>query len=636
MKLKAAVLVSVGLSILLVSSQPAGAKWWMASHGGGEADHGTTIQPTPDGGYVVAGKTFSFGVVNGALWVVKLDPAGQVEWQTVYGDPGTGEEGENAYIRVTPDGGYVVASSTTSFGEYWKIWVLRLGADGSVVWQKTYRDSPNHARLVSIEPTRDRGFIVLGQVDNATTAEDLWLLKLDAGGNVVWGTAHDAGASDFGLRLRKLARGGYIVASNTRNGQATIPSVWKLDDTGAVAWHTAFCSTGSDDECSFESYWPTSVLPTSDGGVFLAGYARGLPGFSLGWDDMWAARLDAGGAVVWHRIYGTAGHDRVHAAAETADGHFILAGESDALRAGAGNDGVLMALDGDGGVLWAKVYGGAAGDGFARDILPSREGFTVVGTSASFHDPAWRWDAEVWVVKVGPDGECPDCPHVEVVDPDVVDVAWKMKPQTLATRSLTGTVEDTDADVTDSDGASLDICYYGHDLAVTKVVARGSVVAASPVTAPVSVEIQNRSSHDETVDPAALGDGTSTGLVRLSVSVEDDDGEGCAPAIVALDAAANARTFARGPVVLRPKKKLKVYYQVTYDCTAPLPRTGRDATRGDYGHTATVHHEALDGAADDHPDDDTCPRSATLVDPLPDGTIRDGGCAAELTDVVSD
>lgn len=89
--------------------------------------------------------------------------------------------------------------------------------------------------------------------------------------------------------------------------------------------------------------------------------------------------------------------------------------------------------------------------------------------------------------------------------------------------------------------------------------------------------------------------------------------------------------------VLNPKKKLKVFYQVTYNCTAALPKDTGDSTRGDYSHTATVYHEVLDGKADDHPEDDTCPRNVTPpyeIDPLPDGAIKDKGCAPELTDVV--
>ena len=59
-----------------------------------------------------------------------------------------------------------------------------------------------------------------------------------------------------------------------------------------------------------------------------------------------------------------------------------------------------------------------------------------------------------------------------------------------------------------------------------------------------------------------------------------------------------------------------------------------DATPGDYSYTATVHHEAVDGKPDTHPDDDVCPRSALRIDPNPDGTINDKGCVAKMTNVL--
>jgi hypothetical protein len=174
-----------------------------------------------------------------------------------------------------------------------------------------------------------------------------------------------------------------------------------------------------------------------------------------------------------------------------------------------------------------------------------------------------------------------------------------------------------------------------HDLAVVKVAAPQVAKAASPVTKSVQVQIQNRSTHNETVAAADLGNGGTTGLVRLDVSVVDDDGEGCQPATVALDSAKNDKTFAKGPKVLKPKAKLTIYYLVTYNCTAAKPQDKVDSTPGDYSHVASVHHDVLGGTADVHTADDTCPRSVTPpfeIDPNPDGSIKDKGCGAKKAD----
>jgi len=173
-----------------------------------------------------------------------------------------------------------------------------------------------------------------------------------------------------------------------------------------------------------------------------------------------------------------------------------------------------------------------------------------------------------------------------------------------------------------------------HDLAVVKITGKATVKGAAPATAGVAVKIQNRSDHSETIDSSDLGNGVSTGLVRLSVSVADDDDESCNAADVVLDSAKNAALFAGGAKLLKPKKKLTVSYLVTYECSNVQPLNRSDPSRGDYNYVATVFHDVLDGNADDHAADDTCPHAALPgnrdANPPPKG-VKDKGCGAKIT-----
>lgn len=97
------------------------------------------------------------------------------------------------------------------------------------------------------------------------------------------------------------------------------------------------------------------------------------------------------------------------------------------------------------------------------------------------------------------------------------------------------------------------------------------------------------------------------------------------------------------PLILKSKGKLNVFFDVTFDC-ANDPAKG--AGHQDFRYIATVHHEAIDGVADVHPDCDICPRAPLPggVDPNPNGKIKDKGCGTKqpsgqlggdvLTDVV--
>lgn len=174
-----------------------------------------------------------------------------------------------------------------------------------------------------------------------------------------------------------------------------------------------------------------------------------------------------------------------------------------------------------------------------------------------------------------------------------------------------------------------------HDLAVVKMTANATVKGPGPVTAGVAVEIQNRSDHPEVIDSGDLGNGVSSGLVRLNVTVVDPGNvEVCQPAGVVLDAAKNTALFSAGAKVLKPKKLMTVNFLVAYNCTSPQPLNKADLTRGDYQYVATVHHDALDGNADGHSDDDACPHDALPgnLDPNPPlNGVKDRGCGGKIT-----
>jgi hypothetical protein len=171
-----------------------------------------------------------------------------------------------------------------------------------------------------------------------------------------------------------------------------------------------------------------------------------------------------------------------------------------------------------------------------------------------------------------------------------------------------------------------------HDLAVTSITAPASVLGPGPVNGAVKVTIQNRGDHSESIAVANLGNGVTTGLVLLSVTKLDDN-EDCRPAGVALDATKNAALFGSGSAVVSPGKTVTVNFLVTFNCPGALPKNAADSTPADYSFSATVYHDALDGTADVHREDDVCPRDALpgSFDPLPPpkGT-SDKGCGAKL------
>jgi hypothetical protein len=160
----------------LLHAQPAPSIEWQKSFGGSDEDHPTAIQPTADGGFIVAGYTESYdgdvSANNGEsdYWVIKLDASGNLTWEKNFG----GSSYDSPWdIRQTADGGYVVTGGSSSndgdvsgnhTGDYYypyDFWVIRLDATGNLIWQKCLGGNYDDYGF-SIRQTTDGGFITAG------------------------------------------------------------------------------------------------------------------------------------------------------------------------------------------------------------------------------------------------------------------------------------------------------------------------------------------------------------------------------------------------------------------------------------------------------------------------------------------
>jgi len=312
---------------------------WAKTYGGPGWDEAHSIQQTTDGGYIVAG-WIAFGASYTDIWVLKLDPNGDVQWQKTYGGPNW----DMAYsIQQTSDGGYIVAGMTQSFGAgYPDIWVLKLDPNGDVQWQKTY-GGPYDDRTFSIQQTADGGYIVAGNTGSFAPAGyiDIWVLKLDPNGNVQWQKTYGGPGAhwDMAYSIQQTSDGGYIVAGETASFGAGDYDLWvlKLDSNGNVQWQKTYGGP----------YWDIaySIQQTADGGYIVAGWTAS---FGAGLSDLWVLKLDPNGDVQWQKTYGGPDWDFAYSIQQTTDGGYIVAGLTYSFGAGFSDLWVLK-LDANGG-----------------------------------------------------------------------------------------------------------------------------------------------------------------------------------------------------------------------------------------------------------------------------------------------
>ena len=125
-----------GYDIFLVKADKYGALVWQKTIGGTDWDFANSLQQTLDGGFIIAGSTYSYGYGNADGYVVKTDASGNISWSKTFG--GANDDEFKSVIQ-TADGGYALAGYTKSYGDLnGDAWVFKLLANGDSSWSKKY------------------------------------------------------------------------------------------------------------------------------------------------------------------------------------------------------------------------------------------------------------------------------------------------------------------------------------------------------------------------------------------------------------------------------------------------------------------------------------------------------------------
>lgn len=368
---------------------------WIVIYGGNADDRAYSIQQTSDGGYIVAGSTESFGEKNYDCLILKLHSDGSIDWQKSYG--GNGYDQARS-IQQTLDGGYIVAGSTESFGKKNQdLWILKLNCDGTVVWQKSYGGQhKDYAR--SIHQTADYGYVVAGTTWSFSKGKsDVWVLKLKFDGTIDWQKTYGGNGYDQACSLHQTSDGGYVITGMTKSFGAQDHDFWvlKLNSNGTIIWQKAYGGFYTD--------YGRSIQQTRDMSFIVAGWTRSFGGGDY---DCWVLKLNPDGNIAWQKIYGASGSDHANFIHQTDDGGYIVAGWTDSF--GAGNyDLWILKLKPNGAIAWQKTYGGNDMD-YAESIRQTSDGgYIVAGNTMSFGVSRVRFNP--WVLKLDANGEIHDC-----------------------------------------------------------------------------------------------------------------------------------------------------------------------------------------------------------------------------------
>jgi predicted secreted protein len=313
----------------LVKTDSNGNLEWNKTYGGPSDDTVSCIIQTSDSGFILSGLTFSFGSGGSDFWVIKTDSNGNAQWNKTYG----GQKNDFAsYIIKNVDGGYAVVGWETSFGSGGEdVWLIKIDANGNMQWNKTYGGLFNDEAFCVIQ-TSDGGYAITGDTASASNTEDAWFVKTDSNGNMQWNQTYGQTGIDAVLSVVQLNDDAYVLGGWTSSFGAGSTDAWLIKTTsnGSMLWNTTY--GGLFDDTTY------SMVKVDNGGFALAGSTRVSANASL---DFWLVKADSNGELQFNKTYGEAFDDVAYSIIQTSDKAFVLTGET-GVSANANKDALLV------------------------------------------------------------------------------------------------------------------------------------------------------------------------------------------------------------------------------------------------------------------------------------------------------
>jgi hypothetical protein len=378
--------------------------------------------PTTDGGYIVTGIVSNYLELstNGGydVWIYKFDANGSKMWQKAYG--ASFNETANDIIS-TSDGGYLIVGSTqgrdegnvTGFKGVQDLWLLKIDAQGNLLWQRTYGGT-GWEEGYGIVKTTDGNYIIVGSTQSKDgdvvsnhLLDELWLIKVDNSGNLIWQKTYGGSGFDGGRSITKSLDGGYFVlgTSTSNDGDLTknngTSDVWvlKINEEGNLLWSKSF--GGSDLDTPFGS---TTDL---EGNVIVASTSSSNDGDVIGakgGGDAWLLKFSSSGNLLWKKIFGGSKEDWANSITTSKDGSILFCGYTTsidgdlALNTARGYyDGWLMVLDKDGNKKSSETFGTTALDYLYSIVNDSDDSYILSGSYGRFGSFP---DSGPWLLKI--------------------------------------------------------------------------------------------------------------------------------------------------------------------------------------------------------------------------------------------
>ena len=290
--------------------------------------------------------------------------SGQNSFATIYSDPAATFYGYE--LVASADGGYASTGFRGSL-TLRDVYLMKTDADGTLLWLKTYGSNQDDMGY-SLQQTSDGGYIIAGETSGFGQAHPaMYIIKTITTGDTLW-TKTFATTPGFAraYSIRQTSDGGFIVTGDVTLANSIVTDVilLKLDANGNRQW-CKHIGNGLSDVGNV-------VRQTADGGYIIAGFAN--ESFGSG-KDILLVKTDELGDTIWTKTFSGSLNDIAQALDITPDGGYIVTGFTNSHNAGQNYEGFLLKTNSSGEQEWFRTYGYTR----AYSVVSAAGGYTFAG-----------------------------------------------------------------------------------------------------------------------------------------------------------------------------------------------------------------------------------------------------------------
>ena len=358
---------------------------WNKTWGRSDYDYSSGIAIDSTGNTFITGKTESYGAGHSDVFILKYNSSGNLLWGKIWG----GSDDEWApKIATDASGNVFISGSTESYGAaHSDVFIVKYDSGGNLLWSKVWGGSERDLGFEIAVDSLGNAFIMGWTLSYGAGSEDVFLLKYNSSGNLLWNKTWGGSGYEYAHKIALDASGNIFITGVTSSYGAGHSSVFvlKYDSSGNLLWDKTWGGSGGETG--------REIAVDALGNSYITGETSS---YGAGYSDAFLLKYDSSGNLLWDKTWGGSANDYGRGIALDSSGNIFITG---IYNGGSHSDVFLLKYNSSGNLLLYKTWEGlgyASGNGIAIDLT----GNSYITGETSNNGPGY---SNVFLLKCGLD-----------------------------------------------------------------------------------------------------------------------------------------------------------------------------------------------------------------------------------------